>query len=767
MFFLIVGGGFFLRKRSAAQALGRARSNAEEARQTAGAAIVEAGRRLKQAEDQAQYDKLSYAPADVEQLAQTQRQIEARFAKLQQEFDATEDELNRRAEPSIEQYQAATRAYQQIGQATNEVRENLEQLARQRSELDALAEQARQETEQAKKALTDVAEAFEPLREEIPDSSAALAAVQGHLDSAEQALASHDARQARVEAQAASELAQDIITRLHSYRELRTAITQGYREAETLEGEGYRMAESRAALARANTLLEQQIAQLLQGRVEKALGRIDTHLSAAQDAIAEATANGRGLVALREENARRLDEIAQQGEQAAAAIAEGRRAFDLVDEFAESTWSDISGNGSEAQAAANRAQEHWAMARQRNTMDMQEFAAARDDLDAAAEELAYVHALVDAITQRLKDLEEARDTARAELDDAAHDIDLGWQFVRSNDPDVGKVPEEQLAQAAEHLAVAQTEMQKDKPDWLLLVAEAQAANNLADEALAGARSEVEAMDKLRSKAQRAQKIAQAEIHKLLKFADLHGEDLQPETRQSVDQLREQTRTLLERDPLQQAEQSEEEQRHAHLEEAYNGYTQLNQQAAATYKTAQEDVRRLETMRTELNQELAAARDRIAELERDLQRYQVPQDAQEAREAYALRRQFDQIRLPITGERNLRKTTRLARSLQDEARELRRRLEPWRARHSQSHTGDDMGEFVTGVAAGLLLETLARSAGGHHGHGGGWGGSGSWGGGSGDSGGGGWGGIGGGGGGFGGFGGGGGGFGGGGGGGGGW
>lgn len=761
---LFVGWNVFSRQRAAAQAHADAQQQMEEARQQAGGAIVAAGQLMRSAEEKAQYDRVSYDPQDVERLAEQQRQISERFATVQQQFDETENEFNRHESPKVEQMEASTQSYQVVAQAASEVRAALEQLDAQRVELDELAQRAREEQNAAKKALTDVAEAVAPLHDEIADSAALLAPIQQRLDQSAQALERNHARQSLAETQAASELAQAIIAMLAAFATIRAGITEGRNDAERFAAEGYRMETSGAELDRARAALN-ETAKLLQRGDEATTRQAGDELATAQAALESAQASGRGAVELRATNEQRLAEIEQQGRELGQALVEGRKTFDIVDEFAESTWSDIRGNGSEAEAAGQRAAQHWQRAQRSNTMEMQQFEAARESLDAAAEELAYANQLLDAITQRLRDLEAARDAARSEIADATHDIDLGWQFVRSNDPDVGKVPEQQLHQAAELLAVAQAEMQQPKPDWLVLVAKAQAANNLADEALAAARSEVEAMNKLRTRVERSQRIARAEVQKIVKFADLHGADIQPTNHQAVAQLGQQERRAAAL--VQRAEQTEEDQRRAALEQAYASYTTIEEAAPHVYKAVQADFQRLDQLRAELNNELSRVLGLIESAERDLHDVDREYRSQADAQLDDLRRQLERIRLPIKGEDELQRVTHQARDMQREAesiiREIRRaRRTQEHHEHHERHDDSGAGDFVAGMAIGAILDAASKSGNS------GWGGSGSWSGG-GKSGGGGidWGSFGGGGGGFGGFGGGGGGFGGGGGGGGSW
>jgi hypothetical protein len=483
-----------------------------------------------------------------------------------------------------------------------------------------------------------------------------------------------------------------------------------------------------AAFERAEGLLRQG-AQALEQGPEQATPLLDQ----AEAARAEGVGRGGGMPALRRENDTRLPAVEQAGQLLAAAITEGHRAFDAVDEFAESTWSDIRGNGSEAEAAAARAQALWQRASERNTMEAQDFYGAKEDLDAAEEEIAHAHTLIDTIVQRLKDLEAARDAARAELKAAQDDIEAGWAFVRSNDPDVGKQPEQALTQAAGLVEQAGAELAKDRPDWLVVVKQAREANRLADEALANARSEVEEMEKLRGQVARAQQLATAEVQKIVKFASLHADDLPRQSEPQLNSLQGDVQAAYA--TLKAAEQREEQARATALRDALNRYVALESQAEQLYGEIYAAFERVEQLRKQVAEEAADAERAVARAEQLYQTYggYIPSTS----EGVAL---LGEARATLGRIGAVRDEAEMKRAKQAavEARKLAERAEQRfrseiAARQGPMHGGDSLGDFLGGVLVGQMLEGAGR----HHRRRGGSGWGGSWG--SGSSGGGSWGG----------------------------
>ncbi|MCX7791352.1 MAG: TPM domain-containing protein, partial [Chloroflexaceae bacterium] len=468
-------------------------------------------------------------------------------------------------------------------------------------------------------------------------------------------------------ARAASERSQQIGAIAERHAQIRAGISRERESGIAVERQGFRLDASRQALAEADQALAEAAAALQRGEPDAAVPQLD----AAGARLEAAIAQGSGAPALFAANARRIAELEQRGLRAAERIAEGRRVFDIVDEFAESAWSDIRGNGSEAQAAADRAHEHWERARAANSMEAQQFLFAHEQLDAAEQELSFVDQLIDAIVERLKALEEARDAARALLAEAERSIAAGEEFVRTHDPDVSKVPEKQLREAAAQLAIARDEAQREKPDWLRLAAAATTADRLADEALAQARSEAETMQKLRQQADRLQPIIAGEVNKIARFVNVHDADITPA---SVAALK----TLLQRFEQAQAldartRQVEEEERRAALEQLNAAYQDLQRESQSVYQAVYGDVQRLEQVRSKLNSTLAEARNWLnsAESVSARVRWRAPADLFER--LRALRQDFDQIRLPITGEEALNKALERAEHIRDEARDIERQF----------------------------------------------------------------------------------------------
>ncbi|WP_298816648.1 TPM domain-containing protein [Chloroflexus sp.] len=640
-----------------------------DAREQIGGLVVQLGRRFNDAVEKAKFDRVSYPPAAVAELEQMLTAARNTFAELKVSFDEIGERLNRESKPSPATLEAAAAAYEQLQARAAAVSEQLQAIEQRRAELDALARQAQEDVNQAKKVLTGVAERLPLFGNELTDHAAVVAPVQQALDRAETALQRLEAVEAIAAAQAATRLGQTLIDVLDRYARARAAIAQGRRAAKTLAAEGYRMEACHAAMDAARMALDRLAGALQQGHLKAALAAIDE----AEAALERARREGFDLPAIRADNERRIAALAERGPQIAELIEQGREQFDLVDEFAESAWADIRGNGSEAEAAAERAFEHWEQARAANTMEAQEFLAAQSYLDAAEQELAHVERLITAITDRLQALEQARAIARDLLAEAERSIDSGRSFIAAHDADVSPQADALLDQATALLQAAQAEMAKEKPDWLQLVRQAQEADRLADEALAGARDEAEQTARLRERARQAQQLATAEVQKLVHYASIHDADLAPATLQQIEQIRQQVQQAY--TLWKQADEREDAARRQALAAVIEQYQALAQATAAAYQVAYTDVQRLEALRAQLNQSLQQARDRLVRLEQVRQLSAPGYPAAITGNITALQQRFNRIRLPINGEAALRAALTEAQSIIAAAEELLQTLRP--------------------------------------------------------------------------------------------
>ncbi len=609
------GGFFLLNRRSQAQRLTNARQQYEQARTAAGSAIVDVGTALQAARDQAQFDAVAYSPEDAARLAEAQQQITQQFTAIQQQYDTIEHDLAMKEQVTPSEYIAAQQQLVPIQEHSSTISAALQQLAAERTRLDEEARQGRTILQQAQQMRDDLM--AQRQQAGTPPAPAAIAAlIAPAVAAAEQADQVNHLREVRHHADIALDLMQRTAALLAEHAELAPRLAEAQADIARLSNEGYRTETASNAATRASRALQAATDIIERGGSDPVatIERAEQNIGIGEQATADALTHGRGMADLRAENEQHLASLHQRHSEIEHEIAQGHKTFDVVDEFAESSWHDIAGNGSEAEESAAEAARLLAAATTANTMDAQDFVTAKVYLDDAADELDRAHELIAMIEQRLKDLQHARATARAELEAATQDIQAGWQYVKQHDSDVGTAPEEQLRAAEQLVQTATTASQQAKPDWLQVVRTAQQANELADQALAGARSEVEQMNKFRARIERQQQLTVAALTKTTNFASAHILDIQQSNQNALQSVGNEI-AELQPQPLTDLGTAE-------LQERLQTWKALEQRIEQLFSAMEGDFQRGEAQRERERAEAERRRQERLERERERQMRQM-------------------------------------------------------------------------------------------------------------------------------------------------
>ena len=125
------------KRRAASEALAAARKRMEEARSAAGVAIADLGQRVEAAQEKAQYDRVSYAPADAERITERQRYGESLFARAQAAFDEAEEAHIALARPAAADYDRLAATYRDAERLATEAALPIEEAERIRAALDS------------------------------------------------------------------------------------------------------------------------------------------------------------------------------------------------------------------------------------------------------------------------------------------------------------------------------------------------------------------------------------------------------------------------------------------------------------------------------------------------------------------------------------------------------------------------------------------------------------------------------------------------------
>jgi hypothetical protein len=147
----IAGGALYASRRRAAKLKAEAERQFKQAREDAATVIADLGQRFRNADEKAQYDRVSYAQPDVDRLSEAQAAAKDRFVTVQTRFDDVGEQLERDAKPQIAQLNASAAAYSHVREEALSVSENLAAVEKIRADLDDLARQAPGEIARAKK----------------------------------------------------------------------------------------------------------------------------------------------------------------------------------------------------------------------------------------------------------------------------------------------------------------------------------------------------------------------------------------------------------------------------------------------------------------------------------------------------------------------------------------------------------------------------------------------------------------------------------------
>jgi len=209
-----------------------------------------------------------------------------------------------------------------------------------------------------------------------------------------------------------------------------------------------------------------------------------------------------------------------------ASIKAARPVFAAIQsEYAESCWDTINRNGSNAEAETDEAQTAADDAARCATMEAQDWDGAKTYVDGAAASLERAESLIRSIHALKANLETAKREAPGEIDLAEKDILAARAYIESHDADLKEALETDLDAVEKRLKGARKELGKDKPDYLEVIEAAKAANAAADKILANARTEFEAMEAKRARANSAKRDAAAAISKTREYIEDHASDV--------------------------------------------------------------------------------------------------------------------------------------------------------------------------------------------------------------------------------------------------
>ena len=212
--------------------------------------------------------------------------------------------------------------------------------------------------------------------------------------------------------------------------------------------------------------------------------------------------------------------------------------FDRISStYATSSWDSVKGNGTEARKRIADAHEAFDDATADASLDKQRWDKATEAmqegnqlLDEAVSYLRSIHALETSLA-------DAKAEAPREIEDAAEDIAKAERYLTEFERDVDKSLRRSLEEAQQTLAQAQHELEQVKPDYLMVVRLALSANHSADDILADAVEDHEAMERKRRLADSGRKAATRAISEADEYFDDHDSKIDQDAKDLLKQAR--------------------------------------------------------------------------------------------------------------------------------------------------------------------------------------------------------------------------------------
>lgn len=218
------------------------------------------------------------------------------------------------------------------------------------------------------------------------------------------------------------------------------------------------------------------------------------------------------------------------------AIANGRTVFTVISTiFAASSWTNIQGNGTEAEKRVALVKQMLDPIAAALAMDKQDWDTAGNSIARANERLDAAESMMRSIVALQQHLEAAQTEVPRELESARADLAKATVYEREHDADIDDGIKTQLRDAEHLITEAAAELQKPQPDYLVAGQMTQRANQATDAILDKGRSEVEAAERLRQKAVSTLRSAAHAVSTAKEYIEDHSRDVDDDARQQLTQ----------------------------------------------------------------------------------------------------------------------------------------------------------------------------------------------------------------------------------------
>ena len=300
--------------------------------------------------------------------------------------------------------------------------------------------------------------------------------------------------------------------------EVSAAIEDAVRKQDELKGLGFASTYPAELVAKGRNTLEQAQDLVSKKRISEGM----KYVTLAGDQIEQAIRAADELPQKKLEAGEAIPALLSRIEQVKEEINKGRGIFEgLSQEYAESNWESIRGNGTEAENRVNWALDALNDARSAAAMEQQEWHKALELVEKGNVWLTEAESLMKSVSELQANLTAERQDTPNEIAAAQSDVTKAWEYINRYDEDIRESLEDDLRTAERKTELATEELKQEKPDYFKAGKLARESNEAADRILIQARDEHEAAERLRAKAAGVRRDASAKVSIAKMYIEVH------------------------------------------------------------------------------------------------------------------------------------------------------------------------------------------------------------------------------------------------------
>lgn len=309
--------------------------------------------------------------------------------------------------------------------------------------------------------------------------------------------------------------------------EVNAAIEDALRKLDELKVAGFKSTYAAELIAKGRNTLE----QAEEAVAKKRLADGTKFVTLAADQIKQAVQVAEEVPRKKQQAEGAISALSSRIEQIKETVSNFRDIFErLFQEYPDTAWESISGNGTEAENRINWALDALDDARAISGMEQQEWHQALELVEKGNMWLTEAESLMKSISELEVGLIAARRDAPNEINAAQADVVKAWEYINQYDEDIRESMEDDLRVAEKKNELAREELRQEKPDYFKVCNLAREANEAADKILIQARDEHEAAKRVRAKAASARRDATAKVSIARKYVEDHHAVVRGEAR---------------------------------------------------------------------------------------------------------------------------------------------------------------------------------------------------------------------------------------------